>query len=129
MSPKQLKIARAAFAKGTLKFIIGTFTLKQGVSANHLRLLVRADGSTSKILGIQIPGRLSRLDAGKEFGYLVDVDDTGCAWSRRRALNREQQYSEQGWTKIQPEDIINDFKGQAAADTTGAAGPGSTEEH
>ena len=129
MTQKQLDIGRAAFAKGTLKRVISTMILKQGISANHLRVLVRCDGATSKILGIQIPGRLSRLDEGKDCGYLIDVADEFCAWSRRRALIRDQQYSEQGWTRIQPEDIINDFKGQAAADITGAAGPGSTEEH
>ena len=128
MSPKELKIARAAFAKGTLKFVIGTFTLKQGVSANHLRLVVRADGSTSNIPGIQIPGRVSRLSEGKDYGYLVDVDDTGCAWSRRRALCREQLYKDQKWTKITDEDILNDFRG-ASISPASIAGASSTEEH
>lgn len=118
MSPKQLRIARAAFAKGTLKFVIGTFTLKQGVSADNLRLVVRGDGSTSDVLGIQIPGRLSRLAEGKDFGYLVDIDDTGCAWAKFRAEKREKQYMSQKWTKITPEDILHDFAGQATTNNT-----------
>lgn len=116
MTQKQLDIGRAAFAKGTLKFVISTLILKQGVNAPHLRVLIRCEGATSKIMGIQIPGRLSRLDEGKDCGYLVDVADTGCNWTRRRASIREQLYQEQGWTKIQPGDIINDFAGRAAAD-------------
>jgi len=129
MTSKTLDIMRGAFAKGTLRFIISTTVFRQGVNFPHLRVLIRADGATSAIMGIQIPGRLSRLDEDKDCAYLVDIDDTGCAWSKRRALCREQLYEEQKWTKTTPEDIINDFKGQAAADITGAAGPGSTEEH
>ena len=118
MKPKQLKIARAAFAKGTLKFVIATFTLKQGVSANNLRLVIRADGSTSKIPGIQVPGRVSRLADDKDYGYLVDVDDTGCLWTKKRADCREALYKEQGWTRITPQDVLHDFAGQGALNDT-----------
>ena len=117
MTQKQLEIGRAAFAKGTLKRVISTMILKQGVSANHLRVLVRCDGATSKILGIQIPGRLSRLDEGKEYGYLIDVDDDFCAWARRRAINRDSQYQAQQWTRIQPQDVINDFRAITDSDS------------
>jgi superfamily II DNA or RNA helicase len=128
MKPKQLKIARAAFAKGTLKFVIATFTLKQGVSANNLRLVVRADGSTSNIPGIQIPGRVSRLAEGKDYGYMVDVTDEGCPWTKGRAIKREKLYQEQKWIKINPQDIINDFAGQTITDTQTDTGSTGTEE-
>lgn len=118
MTQKQLDIGRAAFAKGTLKFVISTMILKQGVNAPHLRVLIRCDGATSKILGIQIPGRLSRLDEGKDFGYLIDVDDTGCGWTKRRADCREALYKEQGWTRITPQDVLHDFAGQGALNDT-----------
>ena len=119
MTQKQLDIMRAAFAKGTLKWVISTLVFRQGVSFDNLRILVRADGATSRIMGIQIPGRLARLHEGKEYGYLVDVDDAGCAWTQRRALCREQLYEEQKWTKITPQDIVHDFAGQAANDIIG----------
>ena len=119
MTQKQLDIMRAAFAKGKLKWVISTLVFRQGVSFDNLRILVRADGATSRIMGIQIPGRLARLHEGKEYGYLVDVDDTGCAWTQRRALCREQLYEEQKWTKITPQDIVHDFAGQAANDIIG----------
>lgn len=134
---KQLEIGRAAFAKGTLKWVISTMVLKQGINASHLRVLIRADGATSKILGIQIPGRLSRLDDGKDCGYLVDVADGGSPWTKRRADCREALYKEQGWTRITPQDVLHDFAGQGALNDTSrdttipaetTAGQCSTEE-
>jgi superfamily II DNA or RNA helicase len=109
MTQKQLDIMRAAFAKGTLKFVISTLVFRQGVSFDNLRVLVRADGAVSEIMGIQIPGRLARLHEGKEFGYLVDITDEGCGWTKQRAICREDLYQKQGWTKIQPQDVIHDF--------------------
>lgn len=129
MTAKQLEIMRAAFAKGTLKWVISTLVFRQGVSFNNLRMLVRADGATSQIMGIQIPGRLARLHEGKAFGYLVDIDDTGCAWSRRRALCREQLYEEQKWQRTTPEGIIHDLSTTIGTHSEGAAGASSTEEH
>lgn len=118
ITQKQLDIMRAAFAKGTLKWVISTLVFRQGVSFDNLRILVRADGATSRIMGIQIPGRLARLHEGKDFGYLVDIDDSGCAWTQRRALCREQLYEEQKWTRVQPIDIIHDFTGNGSVDDT-----------
>ena len=128
MTQKQLEITRAAFAKGTLKRIISTTVFRQGVNFSHLKYLIRADGATSKIMGIQIPGRLSRLDEGKACGYLIDVADTFCAWTRRRADIREKLYQEQGWTKITPEDVINDTIGNAAADNQADTECSNTQE-
>lgn len=118
MTQKQLDIGRNAFAKGTLKRVISTMILKQGVNAPNLRVLIRCDGATSKILGIQIPGRLARLAEGKDCGYLIDVSDGGSPWTKRRADCREALYKEQGWTKITPEDVLHDFIGQATTDNT-----------
>lgn len=123
MTQKQLDIMRAAFAKGTLRFVISTLVFRQGVSFDNLRILVRADGATSKIMGIQIPGRLARLHEGKDFGYLIDVTDEGCPWTKRRAICREELYQEQGWTKIQPEDVIHDFSATTIDDPATDPGP------
>ena len=128
MTQKQLDIMRAAFAKGTLKWVISTLVFRQGVSFNNLRILVRADGATSEIMGIQIPGRLARLHEGKDYGYLIDIDDTGCAWAKRRTICREKLYEEQKWTKVAPEDIIHDFIGKTTTDSSPDTGPAGTEE-
>ena len=128
MTQKQLDIMRAAFAKGTLRFIISTTVFRQGVNFSHLKYLVRADGATSKIMGIQIPGRLSRLDEGKDCAYLIDIDDTFCPWSARRSDCRDKQYQEQGWTKMQPGDMINDIIGKVTIPAETVAGQCGTEE-
>ena len=109
MTSKQLDIMRAAFAKGTLKRIISTTVFRQGVSFDNLRVLVRADGATSKIMGIQIPGRLSRLHEDKFCGYLIDVDDDFCPWAKRRANSRKALYAEQKWTEITPAEVLHDI--------------------
>lgn len=115
MTQKSLDIMRMAFSKGTLKFIISTTVFRQGVNFPHLRVLIRADGATSKIMGIQIPGRLSRLDEDKDCGYLIDVEDTFCPWASRRALVRKKLYDEQKWAELIPEDIINDLRSTTTA--------------
>lgn len=109
MSQKQLDITRNAFAKGTLKWVVSTFVFRQGVNFPHLRVLVRADGTTSAIAGIQIPGRLSRLDEGKDCAYLVDFNDTFTDWAVRRSQARAKLYSEQGWKEITREELLNDL--------------------
>ena len=112
MKQKDLDIMRGAFSKGTLRFIISTTVFRQGVNFPHLQVLIRADGATSQVMGIQIPGRLSRLDENKDYGYLIDVDDDFCPWARRRAINRETLYKDQKWTRVTPEDVIHDFAGR-----------------
>lgn len=109
MTNKELDIIRAAFAKGTMKRVISTTVFRQGVSFDNLRVLVRADGATSKIMGIQIPGRLSRLHEDKFCGYLIDVDDDFCAWAKRRAISRKKLYDEQKWTEITPAEVLHDI--------------------
>lgn len=124
---KQLEIARNAFSKGTLKYVISTFVFKQGINAVHLRLLIRADGTTSEVAGIQIPGRLSRLDKDKDYAYLVDLDDTFNPWAKNRAISRRVQYDKQGWTQITREQLINDFRNQALVDSGSTSGEDTTE--
>lgn len=80
------------------------------VNFPHLRILIRADGATSKIMGIQIPGRLSRLDEDKDCGYLIDVADTFCPWASRRAIVRKKLYDEQKWTEMSPSEVIDDIR-------------------
>lgn len=107
MSSKQLEITRKALAKGTLKYVISTKILKQGVNLQHLECLIRADGDVSEVEGIQIPGRLSRLDEGKEYAYLVDVEDTFSQWAHGRAVARMKLYDRNQWQRITYEECIN----------------------
>lgn len=128
MTQKQLDIMRAAFAKGTLRFVISTLVFRQGVSFDNLRVLVRADGATSEIMGIQIPGRLARLHEGKDYGYLIDITDEGCVWTEKRAICREGLYKRQNWTKIKPEDVIHDLSATASVNSSEDTGSEDTEK-
>ena len=127
MTTKQLDITRRAFAKGTLRWIVSTYVFRQGVSFNHLRVLVRADGTTTEVAGIQIPGRLSRLDEGKDCAYLVDLNDTFSDWAARRSEARAKLYQEQGWKEISREELLNDLRTKPDDEPDDAPGTSSAE--
>lgn len=126
MSAKQLDIMRNAFGKGTLRYAIATKTWKQGCNFPHLQVLIRADGDVSGVEGIQIPGRLSRLDSGKDYAYLVDVSDTFSPWAHNRAMAREKLYRSQQWEPIAYQELIDELGGTEAdgAAADGAVQPG-----
>jgi superfamily II DNA or RNA helicase len=122
MNTKQLDIMRGAFAKGTLRYVISTKVFRQGVSFNELACLIRADGDTSEIECIQVPGRLSRLDKGKFYAYLIDVMDTFSDWALRRAKSRQSQYDKQQWEQITYEELLNGLSEQSTGN--GSEPPG-----
>ena len=127
MNQKQLDITRKAFAKGTLKWVVSTFVFRQGVNFRHLKCLIRADGTTSAVAGIQIPGRLSRLDEGKDCAYLVDFNDTFSDWAARRSEARAKLYQEQGWKEISREELLNDLRTKPDDEPDDAPGTSSAE--
>jgi superfamily II DNA or RNA helicase len=127
VTTKQLDITRRAFAKGTLRGVISTYVFRQGVNFRHLKVLVRADGATSTVAGIQIPGRLSRLDEGKDCAYLIDVRDTFTDWAVRRSETRAKLYQEQGWKEITREELLNDLRTEPDDKPDDTAGSCSTE--
>jgi superfamily II DNA or RNA helicase len=116
MTQKQLDVMRAAFGKGTLKWIISTKVFKQGCNFPHLRCLIRADGDVSSIEGIQIPGRLARLDEGKDCAYLVDIDDQFSQWAHNRSQARERLYQQMQWTKVSYQEVLNGLGNRAEGD-------------
>jgi superfamily II DNA or RNA helicase len=91
--------------------------LKQGVNLTHLAVLFRADGDVSEVDGIQIPGRLARLDEGKEYAYLIDCMDTFNDRAMRRSKSRQKQYQDQKWTEITKEELLNDLSRISKADS------------
>lgn len=121
-SPKQVDIIRKAFAKGTLRYVIATKIFKQGVSFNELACLIRADGDTSEVECVQIPGRLSRLDEGKKWAYLIDFQDTFSPWAARRAKERMRKYDEQQWQQITLEELLDGLSRQSKGNGEQAAG-------
>lgn len=125
---KQLDIMRQAFAKGTLKYIISTYVFRQGCNFPDLQVLIRADGATSEVMGIQIPGRVARLAEGKKFAYLIDVDDAFDPWAEGRAKKRKELYDKQKWIPISRKELLDDLSAGDAKSTADDLRDGSTEE-
>lgn len=88
---KQLNWTKKAFESAEIKYAISTSVWAQGINLSHLAVLIRADGAVSGIPSIQIPGRLARLDKGKEIAYLLDIEDDFCDAAHVRAKKREKE--------------------------------------
>lgn len=98
MRKKETAKQARRFRKGTLKKAISTMVWKEGVDFPDLRVLVRADGGTSEIANIQIPGRTARISGPeKNFAALIDFRDNFCADAKRRSDMRRESYRERGW--------------------------------
>jgi len=96
-SQKELDSLREQFAAGTLKKVLATTVWREGVDFCGLSVLIRADGQSSQIASMQIPGRLSRLSEGKNVGVLVDFEDNFCTWAYNRSQARLAIYRRAHW--------------------------------
>lgn len=92
------------FEAGTLKRVIAT-CWKQGVSFDHLQVLVRADGQATDIDSVQLPGRLSRLDEGKDYGLLIDYMDQFNSTLHDRAKKRVRIYRRKKFNVVVPRQL------------------------
>jgi superfamily II DNA or RNA helicase len=88
------------FETGELRRVISTHCWKQGIDPVQLKMFVRADGGTSAINNIQLPGRLSRLHGDKEYGLLVDFWDEADPWTLRRSKTRLADYKKIGFSLL-----------------------------
>jgi superfamily II DNA or RNA helicase len=91
-----------AFERGKLKKAICTTVWNVGVSFNKLQVLIRADAGGSPIMDTQIPGRVSRIEEGKEYGIVHDYMDQFSTSFRRKALGRQKSYESNGWEQHFP---------------------------
>ncbi len=91
-----------AFEKGKLKKVIATTVWNVGVSFNNLSVLIRADGGSSSIADVQIPGRVSRISDGKPFGVIHDYLDQFDSGYKQRATKRSRNYKSNGWEQVFP---------------------------
>ncbi len=99
---RRLKLSRR-FAAGKLKKVIVTTVWNVGVSMNHLGVLVRADGDTSPINSIQIPGRTLRIDdRGKESALVHDILDLRGRALEARSTARRDTYTKYGYAQVFP---------------------------
>jgi len=100
---KERAAYKEQFSAGTLRRVIATFIWSKGVNFLDLDILVRADGTSSSINSVQVPGRLSRLgsDGQKQKGLLIDFNDTFSPDLQARSRNRFKVYRQNGF-KIEP---------------------------
>lgn len=88
------------FESGKLKKVIANHCWKQGIDPVHLNVFFRADGGTSAIANIQLPGRLSRKTDTKDSGLLLDCDDMFCSYTKRRSDKRKKEYIANGYRVV-----------------------------
>ena len=89
------------FETGKLKKVICTTVWNVGVSFNSLAVLIRADGGGSAINDIQIPGRVSRIANGKDFGVVHDYRDNFNTTYLSRSRSRRKTYESNNWEQIE----------------------------
>jgi superfamily II DNA or RNA helicase len=90
------------FEKGKLKKVICTTVWNVGVSFNALSVLIRADGGSSPINDVQIPGRVSRISADKPYGVVHDYLDQFDKGMRQKAAGRAKSYKSNSWEQVFP---------------------------
>jgi superfamily II DNA or RNA helicase len=79
--------------------VIATKVWSESVDFPELSVLIRADGSASKNMDIQVPGRVSRLSEGKHCGIVYDFIDKFSKVFYRRSYSRFLNYKKAGWTQ------------------------------
>jgi superfamily II DNA or RNA helicase len=103
MTPARRKWLTKQFEQGKLKKVIVTTVWNAGVSMNYLEVLIRADGGSSRINDVQIPGRVSRINSkGKNVGVLHDFCDCFDSGMLRRSASRMRSYKRQRWSQTVP---------------------------
>jgi superfamily II DNA or RNA helicase len=95
---------RKLFEQGKLLKVITTGVWAVGVDPVHLQVLIRADGSASSIVNIQVPGRASRINKNKECAFICDFLDEFHQVYAARARQRKRDYSRMDWEQ----EIIGD---------------------
>lgn len=102
MTKQRRKQMKEDYERGELKKVIATGVWAVGVDFTHLEVLIRADGGSSEIASIQIPGRVSRLNKSinKEVGTLVDFFDSFDSGFEFKSKARQKYYAQMEWEQI-----------------------------
>jgi superfamily II DNA or RNA helicase len=93
-TPDKDKI-RKDFESGDLQKVIATTVWKEGVDFPDLEVVIRADGMSGYIVGIQMGGRLTRLSPKDKI--LIDFNDDFGPKLQDRADRRFDHYRKEGW--------------------------------
>lgn len=97
LSRKEKKRVMDGFNSGSMKRIISTDCLAEGVDPKNLHIIINANWMQSDVSVLQKAGRNRRLTEGKPFGIVVDFNDRWTPKTLRRAKNRIKHYAEKGY--------------------------------
>ena len=97
MLKEHVEYLRRQFEQNKVKRAIATQVWSTGVDFVHLRYLIRAEGTASKIQATQVPGRLSRTSEGKTQGKMIDFIDEFDSTLMGRSQSRKRLYQKKKW--------------------------------
>lgn len=93
------------FKEGLIKKVIATKVWSESVDFPALSILIRADGSASPNLDVQVPGRVSRISEDKTHGIVYDFIDKFSKQFYYRSYKRMKNYQSKGWKQEGLEDF------------------------
>jgi superfamily II DNA or RNA helicase len=97
LADKDISRISEDFRQGKIRVVIANSVWKRGVDFPKLSTVLIAHGGSSKEEIIQVAGRVSRNNEGKEYGLVVDMRDEFCDTMRTRAATRRRIYKKQLW--------------------------------
>lgn len=100
------------FKHKKLPVLISTL-ITEGVDIPFLSTIINARAEESKIMSLQLIGRLMRIYAGKEKAFYIDIMDRGVKYLQKHSLERSKLYGvEPGYNTIELDsnNIINYIK-------------------
>lgn len=97
---KEKKRVLEGFNTGSIKRIISTDCLAEGVDPKNLYVIINANCMQSDVSVLQKAGRNRRLTEGKDFGIIIDFDDSWNDKTERKASNRIKHYRDKGYKII-----------------------------
>lgn len=96
---KRLEL-RQKFESGELKKVISTGVWSTGIDPTNLKVIIRADATSTEILNIQSCGRVARIKGNKPIGIVCDFIDQFDSIYYRKSLKRKKYYKEMGWSQF-----------------------------
>lgn len=96
-TPKKREEYKDKFESTAIKYAICSRVWQKGVNFPHLKILLRADGTSSSITTVQAGGRASRTAEDKTEAKIIDIRDTFNKTYDKRFKDRLSDYEANGW--------------------------------
>ncbi len=85
------------FQSGSVRFLISSVILDEGIDLPTIRHLILGAGGKSSIRTVQRLGRALRLDEGKEKVLITDFLDMGNSYLQSHSRRRKKDYEKEGF--------------------------------